>query len=37
VANPVDTVPVTLDNELNAPPTECVTNELVPCARPFVN
>ena len=30
-------MPVTFDNELKAPPTECVTRELVPWAIPKPN
>lgn len=36
-ANPVDTVPVTLDIELNAPPTEWATNDPVPSTIPNPN
>jgi hypothetical protein len=37
VASPVERVPVILDKELNAPPTEWATKEPVPWAIPLPN
>ena len=37
MASPVETVPVILDKELKAPPTEWATREPVPSRMPFPN